>query len=301
MSNSKNILYLISLILLMLTGCEADSSLAPFPNEGKEPVEIRFHAISVGASVDVSRAPYEEKGFETDDQIGIWNEFYSNISLTYNNNPDAEYNLSTTDNSTIYYPFQTNEMTVYAYAPYSDEAYNSNNNTVLVRSEWEEGSDYSHYITDPLWAKTTDITKDAPTANLEFTHQMARLKIKIVPQQGITYEKYKLILTFNCPQYGTMSLEDGKIRTVYSLGTDTDAYNYEETYMGTSEMPTEYDHTILPGSGLKSISVRFTEEKGKNYEYIGTFQTSPSFENGKVTNMVIYLEKLRDHKNTKVY
>jgi hypothetical protein len=64
-------------------------------------------------------------------------------------------------------------------------------------------------------------------------------------------------------------------------------------------MPTEYDHTILPGSILKSISVRFTV-RGKNYEYVGQFKTPPSFEKGKITDMVIYLEKLKDHKDTKV-
>ena len=56
MSNSKNILYLISLMLLMLTGCEADTSWAPLPGEGEEPVEVRLHATTVGAGVEVSRA-----------------------------------------------------------------------------------------------------------------------------------------------------------------------------------------------------------------------------------------------------
>ena len=79
MSNSKNILYLFSLMLLWLTGCETDSSWAPLPDREEEPVEVRFHAIRTRVGGTLSRANYTEKdAWATGDKIGIWNEFYNN-------------------------------------------------------------------------------------------------------------------------------------------------------------------------------------------------------------------------------
>ncbi|MBR5541857.1 MAG: fimbrillin family protein [Bacteroides sp.] len=256
MSNSKNILYLISLILLMLTGCEADSSLAPFPNEGKEPVEVRFHAISVGASVDVSRAEnhVEKIALVNGDQIGIWNEFYPNISLTYTENGDPT-NLNTTNNEIIYYPLQTEQLNVYAYAPYSETETNLNNKTVNVRSEWEDKNAYKNYITDPLWASAT-ITKTNRTAIFQFQHQMARLKINLINVNQPN--SYEIMLVFDRTQRGTMNLENGNIEPSESNGE----YKYYIKHISklNETIPKEYDYTILPGTVLKEIDVQYSEE-----------------------------------------
>ena len=220
MSNSKNILYLISLMLLMLTGCEADTSIAPFPNEGEEPVEVRLHATTVGAGVEVSRAT----ALDGSSQIGMTGGTYQNLTLNYNTTTKA---LNTTDQSKIYYPLQTDIMNIYAYAPYSTEAYDEQDNTVLVRSLFDEqNTSRDHYITDPIWA-TTAVTKDQAvngvvSASLQFKHVMSRLQIFLVNDTGEkTYSKIDLAFVFDRLQYGKMSMQTGEVTT---------ANTREETY-----------------------------------------------------------------------
>ena len=262
MSNSKNILYLFSLVFLMLTGCEADSSWAPLPDREEEPVEVRFHAINVGADVTVSRANYvEREAWVTGDEVGIWNEFYNHLSLKYSENTTP--NLSTTNNEAIYYPYQTGELSVYAYAPYSTDAFNAETNSVWVKSEWEEENAYSHYITDPVWAVDV-ITKTAPTAEFAFAHPMSRLKMNLIPETNVTYTNYTITLTFDRAQYGSMDLETGEI-------TSSDSNRiFEYSEQGT--VPTDYDHTIIPESILKEIKVTFTEDDTTTYEYVHSYQ-----------------------------
>lgn len=273
MSNSKNILYLLSLVLLMLTGCEAETPTALLPSPGEGPVEVRFHAINVGAGVTVSRADYSDVATSLqEDKIGIWNEFYDNTSLTYKSstttNEKTTYTFEPTNGGKIYYPYDTEKLPVHAYAPYSETTFDAQTGTVNVKSEWVEEPAYSNYITDPIWACDT-ITKEAPTAELGFKHQMARLKMDIIPETGVTYSSYTIKLTLDRTQHGQMSLTTGEI-TPTSQNED---YSYIETYDSSvdSDMQTSYDHTILPGTKLKKITIQFvSENETKNYEYTYT-------------------------------
>lgn len=292
MSDYKNILYLLSLVLLMLTGCEAEAPAALLPDQGEEPVEVRFHAINVGADVTVSRACYSSTSLQ-EDEIGIWNKFYHNISLTYTE--DTTPNLSTTNNEKIYYPYDTKELPIYAYAPYSEEAFEQETQSVLVKSEWEEEDAYSHYITDPIWA-SDNITRDNATARFAFTHQMARLIMKIAPESGVLYSNYTITLTFDRAQYGQMSLTDGEITPA-----ETGQYSYSETYRnpagtgGTNDdMPEYYDHTLLPGSKLVSIKVEYAGNiPAVSYVHIFTEESRPDFEAGKLVPMYIDFKAMR--------
>ena len=265
MSNSKNILYLISLILLMLTGCEAETSWAPLPNEEEEPVEVRFHATTFGANVEVSRATsYEDNTFHPDYEIGIWNDYYSNIKMIYTNTENGEPNLNTINNEKIYFPYQTEEMKVYAYAPYSDTQTDLENKTVNVRSEWEDNTVYADYIVDPLWSSCT-VIKENPMAYFYFSHQMARLRINL--KMDVPLDNYTITITFDRPQCGTMSLTDGSI-TPLSQGSEYN-YNIEYTNQGSpdEDLPTSYDFTILPGTVLKKIHLVYNEDKRFTKEY----------------------------------
>ena len=253
----------------MLTGCEAEAPTALLPTTGEGPVEVRFHAINVGAGVTVSRANYSDVATSLqEDKIGIWNEFYDNISLTYQSstteNEKRIYTFSPTNGGKIYYPYETEQLPVYAYAPYSNTA---ENDSVLVKSEWIEDVAYSDYITDPIWACDT-ITKENATANFGFKHQMARLKININTEIGVTYSSYNINLTFDRTQHGKMSLTTGEIIPAKQTGE----YSYTETYNSEDgEMPTSYDHTILSGTKLKKIAVTFTTDTAtKIYEYTYT-------------------------------
>ena len=196
----------------------------------------------------------EKTALVNGDQIGIWNEFYPNISLTYTENGDPT-NLNTTNDEIIYYPLQTEQLNVYAYAPYSETETNLENKTVNVRSEWEDHTTYKNYLTDPLWAWST-ITKENRTARFKFQHQMARLKIHL--ENVNQPNSYEIMLVFDRTQRGTMNLENGNIEPSESNGE----YKYYIKHISklNETIPTEYDYTILPGTVLKEIDIQYSEK-----------------------------------------
>lgn len=292
MSNSKNILYLTSLMLLMLTGCEADTSIAPFPNEGEELVEVRLHATTVGAGVEVARANGETIPLPEGTQVGMTGGTYQNIALDYNQTNQA---LERTDQGKIYYPLQTETMNIYAYAPYKEEAYNYEENTVLVRSEWQEGNLWSNYITAPIWAKTS-VTKNQPTGTLTFAHAMSRLQIYLVHDQGKEYTNIRIEIDVDRSQYGTMSLETGIITSenphddTYKRSVDDQTLQPKEN----TDIP-QLDATILPGTVLKKVRVYFEgfSVDGFEQEFTET-NPFPAFVAGKINRIVINFGKIEE-------
>ena len=293
MSNSKNILYLISLMLLMLTGCEADTSWAPLPEEGEELVEVHLHATTVGAGVEVARANGETIPLPQDTQVGMTGGTYQNIALNYDNSTTP--NLSTANGSKIYYPLQTTSMNIYAYAPYSEEAYNDEENTVKVKSEWQEGDLWNGYITDPIRANTS-VTKTNPTGILTFAHAMSRLQIYLVHDQRKAYTNIKIEIDFDRSQYGIMSLETGVI-TSANLHDDTyKRYVDNQTLQPKKNTDTpQLDATILPGTVLKKVRVYFEglNEDGFEQEFTET-NRFPAFEAGKINRMIIDFGKIEE-------
>lgn len=291
MSNSKNILYLTSLMLLMLTGCEADTSIAPFPNEGEEPVEVRLHATTVGVGVEVTRAsgdtiPLPENMW----QIGMTGGTYQNIALNYDETTQA---LKRTDQGTIYYPLQTDTMHIYAYAPFKEEAYISEEDAVKVKNSWETSQEFDDYITDPIWANTS-VTRKKPTGTLTFKHVMSKLQIYLVSEvEGKTYDDISLVIDFDRSQYGKMSMETGEISPAQ---TGDSSYKQNEATLtlnpkGNTNTPHD-DFTILPGTELKKITVDF---KDLDRPYVLEFTEEapfPAFVAGKVIPMYINLEKI---------
>ena len=296
MSNSKNILYLISLILLMLTGCEAETSLAPFPNEGEEPIEVRLHATTFGSGIEVSRAT----ALDGVSQIGMTGGTYQNLTLNYNTSTKA---LNTTDQSKIYYPLQTETMNIYTYAPYSAEAYDEAENTIRVKSEWHEGDNLDDYITDPIWA-TTAVTKEQAvngivSASLQFKHVMSRLQIFFVHDRGKTYENIDFSIEFDKVQYGKMSMETGEITPAYS-GSEIYKREMGSKTLDSKENTTtpQYDYTVFPGSILKKVyiyNIKDTNGYSDSYEYDFTAEGNrpfPALEAGKIYKMIIDLGKI---------
>ena len=279
----------------MLTGCEAETSLVPFPNEGEEPVEVRFHATTIGANVEVSRANYVEQGLETDDKIGIWNEWYNNIKLIYTEGETP--NLSIENNGKIYYPYQTTEMKVFAYAPYSETTFDSEKQIVKVKSEWATNAGLDDYITDPLWAKAT-VTQTNTQANFGFMHQMARLKIYLVHNSQKEYTAHSITFIFDRLQYGKMFLQTGKIESAAIGDADYhESYSVNHTLVSKTNtgMP-QYDHTVIPGTTLKQIDINFTDETTsytRNYNINTTFN-----ESGKTYTLIINFENIENDEYT---
>lgn len=299
MSNSKNILYLISLMLLMLTGCEAETSLAPFPNEGEEPIEVRLHATTLGASVEVSRANDETIPLPENTQVGMWGATYQNLTLNYDQNTQA---LNTTDQSKIYYPLQTETMNIYAYAPYSIEAYDEEDNSIWVRSEFDEYLEHIHYITDPVWTRTSVKKEDAQNGIistwLKFQHAMSKLQIYFIHDKGKEYDTIGFTINFDRHQYGKMSLETGNITKGNTQGNTYKRYLENPILHPKAETTTpQYDYTILPESILEYIYIYFKDSDGNSwtYEYDFTAEGNtpfPAFEAGKINKMIINLGKI---------
>ena len=275
-------------MLLMLTGCEADTSIAPFPNEGEEPVEVRLHATTVGAGVEVSRAT----ALDGSSQIGMTGGTYQNIALNYDYSTTP--NLSTANGSKIYYPLQTTSMNIYAYAPYSEEAYNDEENTVKVKSEWQEGDPWNGYITDPIWANTS-VTKNQPTGILTFAHAMSRLQIYLVHDQEKEYKNIWIEIDFDRSQYGIMSLETGVI-TSEKLQEDTYKRYVDDQRLkpkDNTDTP-QLDFTILPETVLKKVRVYFD---GLNEDFVQEFTETnqfPAFVAGKINRIVINFGKIEE-------
>ena len=288
----------------MLTGCEADTSIAPFPNEGEEPVEVRLHATTVGAGVEVTRAGYVPTALTNDTEIGMFGGILQNLKLVYDNN--ANPNLSTENQGKIYYPLQTDSINIYAYAPYNPQVYNEED-SILVRSEWHEGTEWANYITDPIWANDTIFRREAVDgvidASLRFKHTMSKLQIFLVDTTDVTYTEHRVILTFDCPQYGKMSLKTGNIRADEAT---EERYEYGDSYSGYFNLnPNDtnnpyYEHTIMPQSKLKHIFVSFKKENDDfiyQYNYpekdSGQDATIMEFAPGKINRIVIDFGKIK--------
>lgn len=275
----------------MLTGCEADTSIAPFPNEGEELVEVRLHATTVGAGVEVARANGETIPLPEGTQVGMTGGTYQNIALNCDNSTTP--NLSTANGSKIYYPLQTTSMNIYAYAPYKEEAYNYEENTVLVRSEWQEGNLWSNYITAPIWAKTS-VTKNQPTGILTFAHAMSRLQIYLVHDQGKAYTNMRIEIDVDRSQYGKMSLETGKITSSNPQNDTYKRYVDDQTLQPKENTDTpQLDATILPGTVLKKVRVYFDgfSVDGFEQEFTET-NPFPAFVAGKINRIVINFGKI---------
>lgn len=289
-------------MLLMLTGCEADTSIAPFPNEGEELIEVRLHATTVGVGVEVTRAGYVPTALTNDTEIGMFGGILQNLKLVYKNN--ANPNLSTENQGKIYYPLQTDSINIYAYAPYNPQVYNEED-SILVRSEWHEGTEWANYITDPIWANDTIFRREAVDgvidASLRFKHTMSKLQIFLVDTTDVTYTEHRVILTFDCPQYGKMSLKTGNIRADEAT---EERYEYGDSLVNfrldSDTNNPHYEHTIMPQSKLKHIFVSFKKaDDDFIYQYSypekdsGQDATIMEFAPGKINRIVIDFGKIK--------
>ena len=183
---TTNLSILFGLALLMLTGCEQDTT-ATLPQPGEEPAEVLFSARIAQVDISTRANNYTpQEVFQSGNKIGLFgwktqitdeNQYLGNVKLVSNKGGSS----LTADGQKIYFPVQTQTLQLCAYYPYSNTDAVSGS-TVKVRSELEEGAGYTNYITDPLWAQTAITKSDIqtnPTATLNFSHCMARLKIYV--------------------------------------------------------------------------------------------------------------------------
>lgn len=285
---TTNLSILFGLALLMLTGCEQDTT-ATLPQPGEEPAEVLFSARI--AQVDIStRANYIPKeAFQSGNEIGLFgwktqisdeNQYLGNVKLVSN---DGGTSL-TANGQKIYFPVQTQMLQLCAYYPYSDTDVSGNH--VNIRSELESPSTA---ITDPLWGQTsvTKPTNSTPaTASFNMAHRMGRLKIYVYKDESESTAYYlkSIQVVFYNQQIGTMNIANGQITRANNTETSyTDDYTTKALTTDASGDP-QYDHTILPAeaisanSAVKSITITIASgsEAGPTSDYVIYDATSGS-------------------------
>lgn len=255
---TTNLSILFGLALLMLTGCEQNTT-ATLPHPGEEPAEVLFSARI--AHVDIStRTNYTTKEtFASNDEIGLFgwktqitdeNQYLGNVKLVSNNGGSS----LTANGQKIYFPVQTQTLQLCAYYPYSSTAVTGNR--VNIQSELEATSTG---ITDPLWGKTSvdkPTTSTPATASFNMAHCMGRLKIYVYKDVTIPeiYKLKKIEVTYYNQQTGVMDITTGHISADNTTET-TYTDSYESTTLSTDATgESQYDHTILPAEALSATS-----------------------------------------------
>ncbi|MGN0310378.1 MAG: fimbrillin family protein [Bacteroides sp.] len=272
---TTNLSILFGLALLMLTGCEQNTTVV-LPQPGEEPTEVLFSAriAQVEISTRASSNYSEKTGFEKKDEIGLFgwktetikneNQYLGNVKLVSN----AGGSNLTSDGQKIYFPVQTQTLTLCAYYPYSDTEVSGTE--VNIKSELATEEAYNKYIEDPLWGQTSvdKPTSSTPaTAQFEMAHRMGRLKIYVYKDATIveTYKLKQIKVTFYNQQAGKMDITSGTIsapNTTESTYTD----DYDAILTDESSGTAQYDHTILPAeavtanSAVKTITIYIAKD-----------------------------------------
>jgi hypothetical protein len=184
-------------------------------------------------------------------------------------------------------------MRIYAYAPFKEEAYIYEEDSVLVKSDWETSQEFDDYIIDPIRAEAA-VTKKNPTDTLTFKHAMSKLQIYLVSEEeGKTYNNIFLAIDFDRSQYGKMSMETGEITPAQMGGWTYEKSEITLTLNPKGSTNTLHDEfTILPATELKKITINF-EDLDRRYVLEFTEEAPfPAFVAGKVIPMYINLEKI---------
>lgn len=273
MSRKTNLSYLFSLTLLLLAGCDKDSSPVPAPDTGAEPVEIRLQARMTQVSVSVTRAAGDSTAFITslsdiDGGIGLYglrdtlsaedgssatngamegdNAYICNWKLTASPAEDTG-TFALTGEGKIYFPAGRETAYLYAYAPYTETGItvdDEGNASVPVAGGWCEAEAPNN---DPLWAKTVSTIKRATadetaatpngTATFEFTHRMAQLAIHIyhTKTDAAAYLLQAVEVTFFADQHGKLNLRNGSIVSNDMLDGTTQSAGYTYTHLFAQE------------------------------------------------------------------
>lgn len=263
---TTNLSILFGLALLMLTGCEQNITVV-LPQPGEEPTEVLFSAriAQVEISTRASSNYTLKTGFEKNDEIGLFgwktetikneNQYLGNVKLVSN----AGGSSLTSDGQKIYFPVQTQTLSLCAYYPYNEEV---SGTKVNIKSELETAASG---IPDPLWGQTTVRKTDNPKqASFTMAHRMGRLKIYVYKDTDVPLEYYlkSIKVVFYNKQVGTMDITNGEISaTNSSEATYTDSYESPAALSTEATGDPQYDHTILPSkagvtsSVVKSITI----------------------------------------------
>lgn len=317
MSKRVNISYLFSIMLLLLTGCEQETSLAPSPIHGEEPVEILLSAnvVQVSASILTRSDFLNETSFKDGTRkVGVFGlrtqdgsftdyPYVNNFALT--NSSDG----TLSGDGQIYFPAGYGTITAYLYGyyPYTAEAeLVSQGNDILIPvksglsgvadGKWTNaGTDPLHATAAPTIERVENAVNERPSipVTLTFKHMMAQLQIFVNTATSDKYRLQEIITTFSKHQHGYMNVRNGEITSADSNSeTITETFPSED-FIGAATATAQSIHSVLPGTdAIQKIEVKIKidgEENGKVYEAFNaaTANKSINLTAGSITAVTI--------------
>lgn len=311
MSKRVNILSLFSTMLLLLTGCEQETSLSPLlPAGEKEPVEIHLSARVAEVSTVITRAETDFYTTLTGNPVGLYGLKGRGASFTdsiYMDNRSLEYEngLLTSSTAKVYFPTGRDSALLYAYYPYTSDPIplpgNATGRCIRVKGGMSTTSDeWADAPKDPLYAfaKSTIVRKKegeaeatpSGKAELKFFHRMARLQILVNTNAAEDYRLQEVHVTFASHQHGYMDLRTGEIITADAT-PETCTKTLADQSLRNVTAP-QLDYSALPG--IKAVTkiqliVKIGDALGVEYNVFDAEEggTTIDLESGATTKVTI--------------
>lgn len=312
MSKRVNILSLFSTMLLLLTGCEQETSLSPLlPSGEKEPVEIHLSARVAEVSTVITRAETDFYTTLTGNPVGLYGLKGRGASFTdsiYMDNRSLEYKngLLTSSTAKVYFPTGRDSALLYAYYPYTSDPIplpgNVTGRCIRVKGGMSTTSDeWTDAPKDPLYAfaKSTIVRKKegetevtpSGKAELKFIHRMARLQILVMTNALEDYRLQAVHVTFASHQHGYMDLRTGEIITADATPETCTKTPAEQSLKDV--LTPQLDYSALPGTQAVTkirLTVKIGEAlEGEEYNVFDAEEggTTIDLESGATTKVTI--------------
>lgn len=189
--------YICSLVATLLTlgACSYDDPFATNRNPGDESLQIKLQGQI--EQLNLSRA--NDMGFAGGDKIGVYVVDFNddgtpgklssdsgnalNVGFTFN----EDYNDWSGD-SQLYFKDDKTSADFYAYYPYIENPGNVEKLPFSVAANQNSEADSrelsGYEASDFLWANTSGVTPKTPIVNLNFTHRMAGIDVRLVEGSG---------------------------------------------------------------------------------------------------------------------
>lgn len=315
MSKRVNILSLFSTMLLLLTGCEQETSLSPLlPSGEKEPVEIHLSARVAEVSTVITRAETDFYTTLTGNPVGLYGLKGRGASFAdsiYMDNRSLEYDNTnkslTSSTAKVYFPTGRDSALLYAYYPYTSDPIplpgNATGRCIRVKGGMSTTSpnEWTNAPKDPLYAfaKSTIVRKKkeeteatlSGKAELKFIHRMARLQILVMTNALEDYRLQAVHVTFASHQHGYMDLRTGEIITADAT-PETCTETLADQSLKDVSAP-QLDYSALPG--IKAVTkiqliVKIGEAlEGEEYNVFDAEEggTTIDLESGATTKVTI--------------
>lgn len=176
----RNHLAISAICFMMATSCSNTSTeiILPIPNEKEE------------LSINVTRAEQSDNGyFEEGDQVGIYVVNHTSAgagslisSGNYVDNMCFTYSNGWLPVSPIYWADSKTKADFYCYSPYTSNIENVKEYIFSINADQSKFDAYK--ASDFLWGKSVNKTSSSNPVNIQVSHLMSRLVVKLVAGNG---------------------------------------------------------------------------------------------------------------------